>query len=86
MEDKKMENKIIKLGTVDFFENEIMDLYFNQDKKFITTFRKIYQVHYSNNMGFYASLIYTQEKNKLPLMKKRSFYDNKSKRSKSFIK
>lgn len=81
-----MDNKIIKLGNVEFYKDDIEDFYFNQDKKFITTFRKIYQVHYSNNMGFYASLIYTQEKNKLPLMKKRSFYDNKSKRSKLFIK
>jgi len=63
---------MIKLGNVEFNENELQELYAN-GKKFIVQFRAIYQVFYSKNMGFYANKIYN-EYGKLPLTKKGRYF------------
>ena len=50
-----------------------MKAFFEEDKKFIVTFRSVYQIYYSKNAGFSSKRIYYQVKG-LPLTKKGRFY------------
>ena len=60
---------MIKLANIKIEEEEIQNKYFNENKKFLITFNKIFQIFYSKNMGFYANLVYIYN-GTLPLVKK----------------
>lgn len=48
--------RIIKIGRVELLESEALKMY--NDKKYIITYSKIYQLFYSKNAGVYGSVIY----------------------------
>ena len=61
-----------KLANIEFTEKEfeeLKELYFNTDKKYIVKYNTIYQLHYGENTDLYAMEIY-KNYSKLPLMKK----------------
>ena len=62
----------VKIANVEFRIEELQDLYFNQDKKFIVKHNAIFQIHYSENAGFSAIKIYKYSGN-LPLVKRGRF-------------
>ena len=57
---KDVQNMIVKIGTVELFEEEAEKIY--QEQKYIVTSTKIYQVHYSRNYGYYGSIVYRAPK------------------------
>ena len=58
-----------KLQGIGFTENDLKRLYVNN--KYIIKYRKVYQINYSKNAGYYLQLIYKQPKNEyLPLTKR----------------
>ena len=50
-----MEREVIKIGSVEMYKDEALKLY--QEQKYIMTYSKIYQLHYSNA----SQMVYGQE-------------------------
>lgn len=57
-----MEN-IIKIGSVELYESEVQKLY--EAKKYLVCYKKIWQIHYSQNAGYYGQCVYTETKGNL---------------------
>lgn len=73
-----MEEKIIRLVNIELREEEVKDIYFNKDYKFLIKYNTIYQVYYNSNCGFSTIAVY-KNKDTLPLLKKgRHMFSNAS--------
>lgn len=55
-----MSENIVKIGTVELYENEVQKLY--EEKKYIVTYNGVYQIFYSNaQKQFYGQKVIEQK-------------------------
>ena len=54
-----MENRIVKIGSVEMYENDLPELY-ESGRIYFVTYSKIYQLMWANNYGWYGQLVYTK--------------------------
>lgn len=68
---------MITLAGIQFRDAEIEKLFFTEDKKFLVTYKTIYQICYSKNSGWHTLKLYTKN-GKLPLLQKGRFMITKA--------
>lgn len=67
-----MKNNTVKIGNVELTDNEALKLY--KEHRYIVTYKSVYQLFYSQNVGgVYGNKIYYHY-NTLPLTKRGRFY------------